>query len=150
MSKASSVTETKLTATSPPRRPIGKPEIPVGASTPLWLCLWYVRAAFSGHLNAGENSFLASLVTSGSFWLLADDASTEGVWENTDTDEVLPYANWIPGQPDNGGGNEDCAEINSNAEWNDLPCGSSRSYACQIPVAQCDSRKDDIRCSYLL
>lgn len=64
--------------------------------------------------------------------------------------DPLPYARWIVGQPDNAGGTEDCAEITYQALWNDLPCTLSRYYACEIPVAQCDQLKDDIRCSYLL
>ncbi|XP_037799336.1 mannose-binding protein C-like [Penaeus monodon] len=111
---------------------------------------WNVNASLAVPLNAGENAFLASLVNTGTFWILADDATTEGVWVNTDTSDPLPYARWIVGQPDNAGGTEDCAEITYQALWNDLPCTLSRYYACEIPVAQCDQLKDDIRCSYLL
>ncbi|XP_027215213.2 perlucin [Penaeus vannamei] len=113
------------------------------------LC-WNMNASLAVPLNAGENSFLASLVNTGSFWILADDATAEGVWENTDTNERLSYGRWRAGQPDNGGGVEDCAELSYLAEWNDIACSQTRYYACEIPVAQCDRRRDDIRCSYLL
>lgn len=40
---------------------------------------------------------------------------------------------WNNNEPNNSGGNEDCATQISNSLWNDVPCGRSYRYACQSP-----------------
>ena len=40
---------------------------------------------------------------------------------------------WEVGQPDNDGGNEDCAEGWATG-WNDIPCDHTRKLICQRPV----------------
>ena len=43
---------------------------------------------------------------------------------------VLGYTNWNAGEPNDSGG-EDCAEIYSYGEWNDIPCGNSHPGLCE-------------------
>ncbi|PWA31400.1 hypothetical protein CCH79_00002505, partial [Gambusia affinis] len=39
---------------------------------------------------------------------------------------------WAPGQPDNAGGGEDCAQIwDYNRKWNDDKCGAFRARICE-------------------
>ena len=49
------------------------------------------------------------------------------------------YTNWLPGQPDNQGNQENCGEIMKRGShfktWNDMPCSSSASFVlCQKPA----------------
>ncbi|KAG5260883.1 hypothetical protein AALO_G00297610 [Alosa alosa] len=67
-------------------------------------------------------------------WIGLSDTDNEGVWKWVDgTPLTIKY--WAPGEPNNAG-NEDCAEISSNAAnpmkaWNDVPCYSSFQYICE-------------------
>ncbi|XP_062372848.1 C-type lectin domain family 4 member M-like [Sardina pilchardus] len=67
-------------------------------------------------------------------WIGLSDTDNEGVWKWVD-DTRLTTKFWAPGEPNNAG-NEDCAEISSNAAdpykaWNDVPCSSSYQYICE-------------------
>ena len=73
-------------------------------------------------------------------WIGANDVSTEGrfVWVNgwIVTNDVM---HWGPGQPDNGGNNEDCVEIFSTYAdrkilANDRPCSQRWLAICEKPV----------------
>ena len=59
----------------------------------------------------------------------ATDAAYEGnfIWDATR--EPLTYKNWIPGQPDNYYGAENCAHMTFgyNGQWNDLMCDAKDS-----------------------
>lgn len=48
-----------------------------------------------------------------------DDMTASAVWS------------WAPGEPNNAGGNENCAEQAGNGRWNDASCGTSHRFACQ-------------------
>lgn len=63
-------------------------------------------------------------------WIGLSDRITEGTFV-TVTSETGDQRPWASGQPDNGGGTEDCARIQSNGTLDDDQCGNSHFYACE-------------------
>ncbi|KAJ8027707.1 C-type mannose receptor 2 [Holothuria leucospilota] len=92
--------------------------------------------------DAETNLFLSRLA--GRYiWLGLSDRTEEGVWKWIDG-APLEYQKWAYNEPNNQGGNENCATLKyPDARWNDLPCGdpvsesdrvtTTMSYICAIP-----------------
>lgn len=56
------------------------------------------------------------------------------VWDWIDRSD-WGYTNWIPGQPDNWRGNEDCLAIDETGRWNDISCNLiTHWYVCAKPL----------------
>jgi Lectin C-type domain len=79
-----------------------------------------------GHLatmaDANENDFIRLNLGGVQGWIGFNDIASEGtfVWVNGDP---VTFTSWNSGEPNNSGGNENCAEISgSGGGWNDLPC----------------------------
>lgn len=51
-------------------------------------------------------------------------------WSRSDRSDEAEFRNWKPGQPDNKGGHELCAETFVSGEWNDKPCDKTLSAIC--------------------
>ncbi len=68
-------------------------------------------------------------------WIGANDLTTEGVFVWSDT-TPLTYTNWNAGEPNDGGGGEDCAITagDRNYEWDDRPCTNNYQYICSYPL----------------
>ena len=65
-------------------------------------------------------------------WVGGDDQSVEGTfkWVNGAPVQGIP---WQSGQPDNGGGNQDCmAMLKSNGKFYDYECFGTRSFMCEL------------------
>ena len=91
-----------------------------------------------------ENSFVESLIT-GRTWIGATDndtLSSEGTWVYPDGSAApLTQPPRNGGEPNDAGGNEDCAEMyDSSGLWNDMPCSTLRPAVCKGP------RNDTARC----
>ena len=72
--------------------------------------------------DAAENEFLVNTFGGTErLWIGLTDEVTEGTfkWANG---EAVTYTNWLPGQPDDAGGNEDYVELNfaETGKWNDF------------------------------
>ncbi len=84
--------------------------------------------------NSAEDEWLKSNLTSTETWWIGyNDRSAEGSWRWSNGTSA--YVNWSPGEPNNWGGNEDCAvKISSGTYvglWNDEDCGKQFAYVCE-------------------
>ncbi|XP_025096399.1 low affinity immunoglobulin epsilon Fc receptor-like [Pomacea canaliculata] len=88
--------------------------------------------------SSEENSFVASIVqlhNDRSVWCGLQDLAEDGHFVWTSSLEKPDYINWVPDQPDEDGGNEDCVEVLNNGQWNDEQCVDYRSYPlCEQPA----------------
>ncbi|XP_030643635.1 CD209 antigen-like protein C [Chanos chanos] len=80
-----------------------------------------------------EQLFLTSQSTRA--WIGLSDIDTEGKWKWVDG-RALSTGYWMPGEPNDAGGGEDCGELlptlpDPLKNWNDLPCGAARKYICK-------------------
>ncbi|XP_070569367.1 perlucin-like protein [Ptychodera flava] len=83
--------------------------------------------------DADENLFLEQF-TQGSYsiWIGLSDAAEEGNWVWVDNSGIS-YTNWSDGEPNNSGGDENCAHIldNKDGKWNDSHCSDLRGFVCE-------------------
>jgi len=97
--------------------------------------------------DAAENALVNSARGSeGEIYLGASDlgAGAEGIWswEGGDVfwrgavsgmaEPMGRYINWASGEP-NGGTGENCAELRSDAKWQDNNCDNQRAFMCESP-----------------
>lgn len=92
--------------------------------------------------NVEQDEFINNLLVSDSatekhYWIGATDSSTEGAWTWYGESE-LTYTGWAEGEPNNGGGNENCAVIKPSAQqggwWNDRPCGEKHQLIVEFDI----------------
>ncbi|KAM9462119.1 uncharacterized protein Hap1MRO34_016144 isoform 1-T1 [Clarias gariepinus] len=82
-----------------------------------------------------EEDFLVEQLGSDKAWIGLNDKNTEGVWKWVDGTSVTT-AYWAPGEPNDAGKGEDCAELWGFKEkqgWNDGPCSDKVRWACKKP-----------------
>jgi len=60
------------------------------------------------------------------------------VWQDGNFSLSIPgtYLNWNIGEPNDFGGKEDCASMNTDGMWNDLRCSTKRAALCN-PISTC-------------
>jgi len=88
---------------------------------------------FSAPVTRAQRDQLISVMNSAgvtTVYINADDRTTENIWvfNAAATSVFAPF--WSSGEPNNAGGNEHCAETQTNGGWNDIPCDSKRPVAC--------------------
>jgi hypothetical protein len=64
-------------------------------------------------------------------WIGLSDLKEEGKWRWS-TDAALAGGTWLPGQPDDANGGEDCATLTlGDGRWNDVDCIRALPYVCE-------------------
>jgi hypothetical protein len=84
--------------------------------------------------DATENERVRSLIANAGqwhTWLGLNDAANEGFWGWT-SQESMSYTNWNSGEPNNGGGVEDWAEMYNTGSWNDASSTATAPYVCEF------------------
>ena len=87
--------------------------------------------------SADENAFIydtSRTLGHGDTWLGLNDLQSEGRWVWAD-ETALGYQNWDGGEPNNGGGGEDCGILlmspGRESFWDDRPCDRSYHFICE-------------------
>ncbi|XP_043781751.1 collectin-43-like [Cervus elaphus] len=94
------------------------------------------RGQLASPRSAAENEAVTQLVRAKNkhAYLSMSDISTEGRFTYP-TGESLVYSNWASGEPNNkakDGGPENCVEIYSDGNWNDIECSEQRLVICEF------------------
>ncbi|XP_060949125.1 lactose-binding lectin l-2-like [Limanda limanda] len=84
-----------------------------------------------------EENFVKALIKNfdhaeGFTWNGLSDVHKEGSWMWSDGSAV-DFTFWLPGEPNNSAGHEDCVENNQKVaekKWNDLPCSERIPSVC--------------------
>ena len=110
---------------------------PVGAS---WDGGRTQCAAFSGDLlrldDEAESSAVVQLAEPasaevGGWFIGLSDSAARGAFAWVDGGG-LDFASWLAGEPNDGGGDEDCVEMElGGGGWNDVPCAGPRAFICE-------------------
>ena len=70
------------------------------------------------------------------FYIGASDHITEGKWKTSKSNfkSDAHFLNWGRGEPNNAGGDEDCAVMDKNnyGIWIDIRCSDKRPFVCQL------------------
>merc|ERR1711970_747669 len=69
----------------------------------------------------------------GNLWIGATDQGKEGTWTWSDGRPVTKSF-WFPKEPNNWGGNQNCAVVNFRkaGNWDDQGCNTKNGFVCQI------------------
>ena len=82
-----------------------------------------------------EDDFLRGILVTeedAHHWMGGSALLKEGQWMWHQNGDQFTYTNWVPGQPDNIEGREDCLMYWKEIKWNDDPCNRQHSYICEI------------------
>ena len=80
--------------------------------------------------DATENALAVTAAGGTAVWIGLTDQLVEGTFLWADGSSST-YTNWAANEPNDTNG-EDCVELKSNGQWNDLPCSYTRGYLCRL------------------
>ena len=93
-------------------------------------------ASLAEPMSETENIFLKGMYADSGetfVWLGGHDLVTEGHWEYATGGEIQEFTDWLPGQPDNVHGGENCLSFWKN-HWDDGPCTAKYRFICQYDL----------------
>ncbi|XP_058867355.1 C-type mannose receptor 2-like [Acipenser ruthenus] len=76
--------------------------------------------------NASENEELVKKAQGKPFWI----GLFNEPWKWSHQGDNYTFHNWSNGEPNNGGGDENCVKMSKKGEWNDAPCNNQKSFFC--------------------
>jgi Lectin C-type domain len=85
----------------------------------------------TGSWVAGKGSFLSNSDIRDHFLAGVNLVNLDFMHEGEDDRLAAGVWSWNTGEPNNAGGNEDCAFMQPGGRWNDAACSASRRYACR-------------------
>ncbi|XP_067559947.1 C-type lectin domain family 4 member K [Pseudorca crassidens] len=116
---------------------------------------WYSAQQFclsrDSHLTSvtseSEQEFLYRTAGGLLYWIGLSKAGSEGYWYWVDDslfNKVQSVKFWIPGEPNNTGNNEHCADIkmSSSQSWNDASCDNEFLFICERPYMPSEPCQD--------
>lgn len=73
------------------------------------------------------------------YWIGLTDNKKEGNWVFSDGTSLEKFDRWSPGEPNNHGNNEHCAQVSTfrYLHWNDDSCDKKYFFVCQFYEHQC-------------
>ncbi|XP_078661578.1 uncharacterized protein LOC144905700 [Branchiostoma floridae x Branchiostoma belcheri] len=79
---------------------------------------------------------IRSVDPSKDYWMGLNDKKVERVWTWSDGTPIsgCDFSYWAPGEPNDGGGNQDCGQLWSNVgfKWDDDSCDRRKYFICQV------------------
>jgi hypothetical protein len=88
-------------------------------------------------ITSDEDQATLPIVAAGiqSTWIGGTDQATEGTFVWADG-TPMSYTKWSAGEPNDGGGGEDCTVTVSDRAylWDDRPCNTAYQYICSYPL----------------
>ncbi|XP_071174080.1 perlucin-like protein [Mytilus edulis] len=89
--------------------------------------------------DSAENSWVVDMLTKSvkhkwGSWMGSSDLKKEGDWRWVQDSSKVRFSQWLRGQPDNYGNNEDCGHFwpAHQYQWNDIPCSvDEMGYICE-------------------
>ena len=85
--------------------------------------------------NVDDNDEIVALAKSiqSGVWIGIDDLGIEGDFAYASDGESIGFTNWMPDNPDNAGGNENCVIYgkHNGFVWNDVKCSAKNSFVCE-------------------
>jgi hypothetical protein len=90
--------------------------------------------------SADETAFLVAAGLDQA-WIGASDRATEGAFVDVDG-RPIGYSAWAAGEPNDGGGAEDCAVVLADGTRNDADCAGARVFYCEDARAKAPDAGD--------
>ena len=81
--------------------------------------------------SAGENAFLANILTLQRAWIGLSDSAQEGTFSWA-SGAPVDYTNWYPGQPNDQSGYQDYVAMLNNGQWNDEYNNVAMEYIVEV------------------